>query len=145
MAALEAPDGATISGQIEIPFIPLNKRQSHLGPISDDTIVVVGQARQKKRKREKSKAMDKPSIGDREDTGEDEAFDYAAVPNLLDDVPPVPEGLGTRKKKKQKDAKGTCPSVFCVLTCDILYHIQIFTKLAREGFLDACVAIPSVP
>jgi len=107
-APLDAPDNATIPGQVEIPYIPSNQRQSHFAPVSDDTIVLVGQARQKKRKRTKPKVIDNSSIGDRENSGDDEIFDYATVPNLLDDVKPAPEDLSTRKKKKQKDAKGTC-------------------------------------
>jgi exosome complex exonuclease RRP6 len=105
---LDAPDNATIPGQVEIPYIPSNQRQSHFAPVSDDTIVLVGQARQKKRKRTKPKVIDNSSIGDRENSGDDEVFDYATVPNLLDDVKPAPEDLSTRKKKRQKDAKGTC-------------------------------------
>ncbi|KAG2131815.1 ribonuclease H-like domain-containing protein [Suillus clintonianus] len=105
LASAEAPDETTILGQVEIPFIPPDQRH-RLAPVSDDTIVVVGQARQKKRKRIKSTVLGKPQTGDQDDTGEDEAFDYATVPNLLDDVPPAPEELDTRKKKKQK-AKGT--------------------------------------
>lgn len=104
MAPAEAPDG--ILGQVEIPFIPTDQRQPRLAPVSDDTIVVVGQARQKKRKRIKTTVLDKPQTGDQDDMGEDEAFDYATVPNLLDDLPPAPEELDMRKKKKQK-AKGT--------------------------------------
>jgi exosome complex exonuclease RRP6 len=107
VAPPEAPDGATIPGQIEIPFIPSNQRQSHFASVPDDTIVLVGQARQKKRKRTKSKVLDNSSIRDCENMGEDEVFDYATVPNLLDDVAPAPEGIDTRKKKRQKDAKGT--------------------------------------
>lgn len=103
MASAEATDG--ILGQVEIPFIPTDQRQPRLAPVSDDTIVVVGQARQKKRKRIKTTALGKPPTGDQDDTGEDEVFDYATVPNLLDDLPPTPEELDTRKKKKQK-AKG---------------------------------------
>lgn len=105
---LDAPDTATIPGQVEIPFIPSNQRQSHFAPVSDDTIVLVGQARQKKRKRTKRKIIDNSSIGDRENSADDEVFDYATVPNLLDDVKPAPEDLSTRKKKRQKDTKGTC-------------------------------------
>ncbi|KIK48040.1 hypothetical protein CY34DRAFT_21042 [Suillus luteus UH-Slu-Lm8-n1] len=104
MASAEATDG--ILGQVEIPFIPTDQRQPRLAPVSDDTIVVVGQARQKKRKRIKTTALGKPPTRDQDDTGEDEVFDYATVPNLLDDLPPTPEELDTRKKKKQK-AKGT--------------------------------------
>ncbi|KAG1869015.1 ribonuclease H-like domain-containing protein [Suillus subalutaceus] len=104
VSSVEAPDG--ILGQVEIPFIPTDQRQPRLAPVSDDNIVVVGQARQKKRKRIKTAVLGKPPTGDQGDTGEDEVFDYATVPNLLDDLPPAPEELDTRKKKKQK-AKGT--------------------------------------
>ncbi|KAG2130661.1 ribonuclease H-like domain-containing protein [Suillus bovinus] len=104
MASAEAPDG--ILGQAEIPFIPTDQRQPRLAPVSDDTIVVVGQARQKKRKRIKTTVLGKSQSGDQDDTGEDEVFDYTTVPNLLDDLPPAPEELDMRKKKKQK-AKGT--------------------------------------
>ncbi|KAG2340168.1 hypothetical protein BDR05DRAFT_555688 [Suillus weaverae] len=104
MASAGAPDG--ILGQVEIPFIPTDQRQLRLAPVSDDTIVVVGQARQKKRKRIKTSVLGKPPTGDQVVTGEDEVFDYATVPNLLDDLPPAPEELDTRKKKKQR-AKGT--------------------------------------
>ncbi|KAG2365124.1 ribonuclease H-like domain-containing protein [Suillus spraguei] len=104
MASAEALDG--IPGQVEIPFIPTDQRQPRLAPVSDDTIVVVGQARQKKRKRIKSTVFGNPPTGDQDDTGEDEVFDYTTVPNLLDDLPPAPEELDTRKKKKQK-AKGS--------------------------------------
>lgn len=100
MAEAEAPDG--ILGQVEIPFIPTDQRQPRLAPVSDDTIVVVGQARQKKRRRIKTTAFGNPPTGDQDDTGEDEVFDYTTVPNLLDDLPPAPEELDTRKKKKQK-------------------------------------------
>ncbi|OAX40724.1 hypothetical protein K503DRAFT_736967 [Rhizopogon vinicolor AM-OR11-026] len=102
-----ALDDTTIPGQIEIPFIPSEQRQSHFAPAPDyDTIVHMGQARQKKRKRTKSKVIDNPSPGDNENPGEDEVFDYATVSNLLDDVGPAPEELNTRKKKRQRDAKG---------------------------------------
>jgi len=108
VAPPEAPDGGTIPGQIEIPFVRSDQRQSQLASIPDDTIVVVGQARQKKRKRTKSKGLRDPSTMDGENTAEDEIFDYATMPNILDDVPPEPEELNTRRKKRQKDAKGAC-------------------------------------
>jgi len=79
----------------------------------------MGQARQKKRKRTKSKVIDNPSPGDNENPGEDEVFDYATVSNLLDDVGPAPEELNTRKKKRQRDAKGTFQYSHC-------YQITLF-------------------
>ncbi|KAG2121224.1 hypothetical protein DEU56DRAFT_904693 [Suillus clintonianus] len=62
-----------------------------------DGTTILGQARQKKRKRIKSTVWGKPQTGD-----EDEAFNYATMPNLLDDVPPAPEELNTRRKRSRK-------------------------------------------
>ncbi|KAG2034579.1 hypothetical protein BDR03DRAFT_599374 [Suillus americanus] len=134
IAEAEASDG--ILGQAEIPFIPTDQRQPRLAPVSDDTIVVVGQARQKKRKRIKTTVLGKPPTGDQDDTGEDEAFDYATVPNLLDDLPPAPEELDTRKKKKQK-AKGTWPVVFSISFVAIIRYPIISLHLH--------VALSSIP
>ncbi|KAF7979235.1 hypothetical protein HWV62_43202 [Athelia sp. TMB] len=100
----------TVEGQVEIPFIPVAQRQQP-ATVIDDSIVVVGQARKKKRKRTKTDpSTDGPPVddemGDVEAGGseETEAFDYSKVPNILDDVPtPIVEG---RKKKKPKHQKG---------------------------------------
>ena len=78
---------SSISGQIEIPFVPTSQRQSSK-PIVEDTLVVVG--KQKKRKRSKKQAdeaaaesndhlMDEDNI-----VKDDEVFDYDTAPNILD-------------------------------------------------------------
>lgn len=118
--------------QIEIPYVPAaQRRQTN---IIDDSIVVVGRARQKKRKRMKSSSgqdMDPGSVKDsamkaensvearqmkapkRKEQHEEgsitpeEPFDYSMVPNLLDDVPTPEHDMISRKKKKQKQNKGT--------------------------------------
>lgn len=122
-------------GQIEIPFVPAHKRQTLSNPqnyeIKDDTIVVVGQAgaRQRKRKRDKARAIpptpqsksgtrlggaETPlSIADHD--REAEEFDYSSVPNLLDneskrgDVEGVHEE-DERRTKKQRHGKGVLTS-----------------------------------
>jgi exosome complex exonuclease RRP6 len=137
VASATAPDIAEdqpvgLSGQIEIPYIPAAQRQQT--NIVDDSIVVVGRARQKKRKRLKSSSANdtepgsaKRSAVDAEISAEarqlkalkrkeqheegsvtpQEPFDYSAVPNLLDDVPTPEYDMTSRKKKKQKQNKGT--------------------------------------
>ncbi|KIK26699.1 hypothetical protein PISMIDRAFT_94425 [Pisolithus microcarpus 441] len=108
--------------QIEIPFVPEHQRQSRLSlhayaPMEDDTIIVVGQAgaRQRKRKREKNRGMTSqlrsgsgPTVGDQE--AEVGVFDYSTVPNLLDEVSEKEKTNedSDRKKKKSRQNKGEC-------------------------------------
>ncbi|KAJ7638309.1 ribonuclease H-like domain-containing protein [Roridomyces roridus] len=74
--------------QVEIPYVPQEQRTTKQVPtVVDDSIVVVGQPRQKKRKRAKtdvSPAAASPAPKDEPDV---EAFDFASVPNILDAVP----------------------------------------------------------
>jgi exosome complex exonuclease RRP6 len=117
---------AGVPEQIEVPYVPAAQRQQK--NIVDDSIVVVGQARQKKRKRVKSSAHDTdpgsaavPVMnaetsaearqtealkrkGQRSSTPQ-ESFDYSAVPNILDDVPTPERDSTSRKKKKQNKGK----------------------------------------
>jgi len=110
VAVTTAPvDGGT-GMQVEIPFIPLSQRQT--AAVVDDSIVVVGQARQKKRKRERTKTIDesiksngKAKEGEMEAEGEPEAFDFSSVPNILDDVPDS-ENSAKRVKRKKKEKEG---------------------------------------
>ncbi|THU91472.1 hypothetical protein K435DRAFT_780706 [Dendrothele bispora CBS 962.96] len=126
--------------QIELPFIPASQRASltkDATAAKDDTIVVVGQVRQKrekKRKRDKSKAGE-DVIGDSEaadmsegghlsakrskkasgsgngspDEQELEPFDFSSAPSILDAVPTTTQdtqpGTGARKKKDRKKDK----------------------------------------
>lgn len=108
---MDADAQSTIAGQVEIPFVPVARRQQP-AQVVDDSIVVVGQARKRKRKRTKTDATYGAPMDDETGGVEDgvvdevEAFDYSTVPNILDDVPlPIPEG---RKKKKPKHQKGSC-------------------------------------
>lgn len=126
--ASDIPPGP--AGQIEIPFIPAHKRQTLSNQqnceLMDDTIVIVGQAgtRQRKRKRDKARvtstsqlksgtqstgAETSPSIGGHDQ--EAEVFDYSSVPNLLDDESKHGDTRGgheedERTKKKQRHGKG---------------------------------------
>lgn len=112
-----------IPGQIEIPFVPAEKRNAKTEAI-EDTIVVVGQPRQKKRKRVKAtdangevtesasssqlskKAKKKDPEGEQSEA-DIEPFDYASAPNLLDESPAVDTKLDSKAAKKGKLKKGT--------------------------------------
>lgn len=116
----------------ERAYVPPAQRQ----PIDviDDSIVVVGQARQKKRKRAKpfTQDADSPAKANDEDissaewverigdsakkpkrrqnasTGDSlEPFDYSKVSNILDDVP-IPEQDHGKRKKKQNQGTHCC-------------------------------------
>ncbi|KAI0049395.1 hypothetical protein FA95DRAFT_1556869 [Auriscalpium vulgare] len=119
---------AAVEGSVqdEIPFVPASQRRSAKVQTEDDTIVVVGQARQKKRKRkQKADAVDDSALGSRpatpapgepaasgQNVGQPKAaqieedvlpFDFASAPNILDDEPVEDE---KKPKKKQKKARG---------------------------------------
>ena len=135
----------------ERAYVPPTQRQ----PIDviDDSIIVVGQARQKKRKRVKLSAQDADLQGtatseavssaewterngsskrlkrrqnaDANDTLE--PFDYSKVPNILDDVP-IPEQDHGKRKKKQK--QGT-PFTFTFT----LYRSSLLTFTKTGGMV----------
>ena len=105
--------------EIEIPFIPAPQRSIKELNEEQDTIVVVGQARQK-RKRPKANPDGVEAIsgsaGERikktkvknggEARDEDgEVFDFSAVPNILDDNPNMDDGK-KKKKREKKEKKG---------------------------------------
>jgi exosome complex exonuclease RRP6 len=109
--------------QVEVPYVPTAQRTTkQVVEVVDDSIVVVGQARQKKRKRPKTDSGVGGDAGDeaaedpaslkktkkqekRDAQDGEEAFDFSAVPNILDDVPNS-EDMRVKKKKKQKQGKG---------------------------------------
>lgn len=108
-----AEDGGTVEMQAEIPFIPAPQRQPR-EPI-EDTLVVVGQARQKKRKRVAPTDPDDGTSGtevtsskksksrDDENASQDpEPFDFSSVPNVLDQVPAIHGDNKVKKKGKQR-------------------------------------------
>ena len=119
----EDADPAT---QDEIPYVPPAQRKtvSAADPNADDTIVVVGQ-RRKKRKRQGRASADAPDSGPAAASplphptkrpknvvsspdvdGEAEVladFDYAAAPNILDE--PTPVAAARTKKRREKGGR----------------------------------------
>ena len=118
---------AEVSGmQVEVPFIAASQRKV-VQIAEDDSIVVVGQARQRKRKRSKlptdvlaetasPKDKHKETGGD---SNEHEPFDFQAVPNILDDNPNVED---TKKKKQKKQRSGKISR--SMLMINDLYHYR---------------------
>lgn len=99
-----------------MPYIPASQR--NITQVIDDSIVVVGQARQKKRKRAQAMAAGtnasveasnevgrKEAIPDDESATIEQPFDFSAVPNILDDNPNTEDSKKKRKQKKQKTGK----------------------------------------
>ncbi|KAF8959127.1 hypothetical protein BDZ97DRAFT_1906257 [Flammula alnicola] len=96
--------------QVEIPYVPASQRPTKRVEEERDTIVVVGQARQK-RKRKEAKGSpatedgtnsSKPSVK-KEGNASDEPFDFSAIPNILDDNPDTED---RKKKRQRKQNKG---------------------------------------
>ena len=88
------------SGMEEMAFVPAAQRQNaSREPVVDDTIVVVGQTRTKKRKRP-AKAAATEAVAAGED---EEMFDFETVSNILDEgsEPEVAD-----KRMRKKGAKG---------------------------------------
>lgn len=144
------PDESAVAA--ERAYVPPAQRQ----PIDviDDSIVVVGQARQKKRKRVKLSAQDADPQGtatseavssaewierngsskrlkrrQHSDANDSlEPFDYSKVPNILDDVPIPEQDHGRKRKKKQK--QGT-PFTFMFT----LYRSSLLTFTKTGGMV----------
>ena len=103
------------SMDVEIPFIPAPQRKKEVLNEEQDTIVVVGQARQKRKRPKASpdgveatsgsagerikKTKVKSEVEAKDEDGE--TFDFSAVPNILDDNP----NLDDEKKKKKRERK----------------------------------------
>ena len=122
--SLQATEEESASGmQIEIPYVPESQRKTT--KVVEDSIIVVGQARQKKRKRTRT-AVDADLVSSAEGsqlkTAEggvtQEPFDFSAVPNILDDIPNT-EDMRHRKKKKQKQNKGVFErGLYCIFVAE---------------------------
>jgi exosome complex exonuclease RRP6 len=114
--------------QIEIPYVPPSQRQA-AGIVVEDSIVIVGQTRKNKRKRAKTavattqdadgflaevspeddveKNTQKQAKLEQPESSALQPFDFASVPNMLDDVSPTSQpDLKQPKKKKQKRNNG---------------------------------------
>ncbi|KAJ3794444.1 hypothetical protein GGU11DRAFT_689806 [Lentinula aff. detonsa] len=93
--------------QVEMPFVPSAQRAMNAGNVQpgEDTIVMVGQARQKKRKR--VKPVHNPGEGkSKESDGNTISFDFASAPNILDAAPAAEQTAVPRKKAKQTKGRG---------------------------------------
>lgn len=108
--------------QVEIPFVPAAQRQaaSVIEEKERDTIVVVGKPKTKKRKRTKSTTASSSQVLDKEIVAEDgkedeEDFDFASVPNVLDENPQVEAKKPVKKKQKKK--KGMSDGSILWLDC----------------------------
>jgi exosome complex exonuclease RRP6 len=107
---------------VEIPYLPASQRQT-AKVVVEDSIVVVGQPKQKKRKRPKASSstphgeISGPADAVEDDaentkrsvkaedspvTAEPEPFDFSTVPNILDEVPPEDHDPKQHKKKRSK-------------------------------------------
>lgn len=110
--------------QIEIPYVPAGQRATKRIDEERDTIIVVGQARQK-RKRKAGEGTEPEASASRNDTSsstivpkqdEIEPFDFAFVPNILDDNPDTED---RKKKRQRKQAKGSCFFALLIRTPEI--------------------------
>ena len=109
------------SMDVEIPFIPAPQRSiKALEDEEQDTIVVVGQAR-RKRKRPKASPdgveavsssagekikKTKVKNGDEAKDEDVEVFDFSAVPNILDDNPNLGNEKNNKKRREKRVKKG---------------------------------------
>jgi exosome complex exonuclease RRP6 len=111
----------------EIPFVPVALRQTVKAEVVDEAIVVVGQ-RQKKRKRNKKAGIggedgsETPSATAAHTKVEPEEvvpFDFASVPNILDDASSDRCDLqDERVGKRLRSKKGKVPPVLLVVLSD---------------------------
>ncbi|KAM5540062.1 hypothetical protein V8D89_006202 [Ganoderma adspersum] len=115
IATADDPDVLKNEGVDELPFVPASQRKQAAEAI-DDTIVVVGQLKRKKRKRVAEKATDTSDATPRQESSvkheEVEAFDYASVSNILDDNSDHERAGVPSAKKKQKHGKGSNASFY---------------------------------
>jgi exosome complex exonuclease RRP6 len=102
-------DAAGDEAMTEIPFVPAHLRQPVKAEVVDDAIVVVGQ-RQKKRKRNKKAVVGREGSHETSlstPAEEIEPFDFASVPNILDDAPGERSELEDgRAGKRRRPKKG---------------------------------------
>jgi exosome complex exonuclease RRP6 len=121
----QQPDDSRM--QVEIPYVAASQRPTkQVKDEERDTIVVVGQAKQK-RKRIKSQPHQHDAGSSNEPAADDDAvpslalptqkeeaepFDFSAVPNILDDNPDLQDG--SRKRKRQKKQNKSQPFPFLV-------------------------------
>ncbi|KAF9265330.1 hypothetical protein L218DRAFT_167220 [Marasmius fiardii PR-910] len=122
----EYEDILPASVQPEVPFIPASQRAKD-EVVEDDNIVVVGQTKQKKRKRNTAAVDGGPSRNESDvrrnkktkfpaaagTSGTHEPFDFNSVPNVLDEPPPAELPIvrkGKPKPVKDKPFSGNFPA-----------------------------------
>ena len=136
--------------QVEIPYVAASQRPTkQVKEEERDTIVVVGQARQK---RKRTKAQQQNDTGKSNEPAADEApsssillekegkesnalepesFDFSAVHNILDDNPDLEDG--NRKKKRQK--KQNKGQSFRYLSPSFISSVRFFLFYPRWSIL----------
>ena len=131
--------------EVEIPFVPSSQRL--LKREEKDTIVIVGQVRQKRKRRAEksldssqvassssSKQVDVPETKTRRRLQEaQDPFDFSSVPNILDDDPEAgkeeEEGRMEKRKKKQKKLNKKGPLI------KVISSRSLFVTLTRRSVL----------
>ena len=131
---------------VEILFIPAPQRSIEVASEERDTIVVVGQARQKRKRPKASHDGAEAASGKKtkvangvEAKDEDrEAFDFSAVPNILDDNPNMGDATKTKKKRERKEKKGErLYSPFSYPTIDTFFYLASSFFLTKVGHFVA--------
>lgn len=120
--------------QTEIPYVPTQQRKTR-EVVEDSSIVVVGQARQKKRKRTKSaqqiedggsKNADKARASENLESAK--PFDFSRVPNILDEV--QEEDRAPVKKKKGGNEKGSKGA--WLITDNKILHCRLTSSTVKQ-------------
>ena len=98
--------------QVEVPFVPASQRQPK--EFVEDTVISVGQARQKKRKRTKKEdsTTSKKTKQATDDAPASEPFDFSTAPSILDLPAEAQSSTPRAKKSRDKDkakSKGMHP------------------------------------
>lgn len=132
--------------QVEIPFLPANQRQAKKEE-EQDTIIVVGQARQK-RKRANKRAEDASSVTkDTVDSSDVKSeatssgpFDFSTAPNILDDNPD--EGDTEEAKRKKKRVKKATKGKRCSLPPMLIFSFNTIFVLGAGQFYGDFPAPP---
>lgn len=142
---MENPLSEVFGMQVEIPFVPASQRKG--AQAIDDSIVVVGQARQKKRKRitksapsDASASADAPTTSHRQEEHglgpqdgvpkEQESFDFSSVPNLLDDNPNLEDKKRQKRQKKQKN--GAVDSSIALPRGELISHFKNILQVVHS-------------
>ncbi|KIK69880.1 hypothetical protein GYMLUDRAFT_150634 [Collybiopsis luxurians FD-317 M1] len=109
-AEVKEEDSLFAASQVEMPFVPASQRvvRTKTTPTGDETVLMVGQTRQKKRRRGKDSTnagnADENSSNKDGEEAQTVPFDFDSASNILDAAPSAEQSTLPRKKAKQ--AKG---------------------------------------